>query len=131
MYKVISFRQDAWLKPYIDINTQLRINSANDFEKYFYKLCINSVYGKTMENVRKHREIKLLTNGNKRRLYASEPNYHSTKFISKDLLVMEMKKPEEYMNKPVYLGQAILDHSKILMYEFWYDYLKPFFITRL
>ena len=113
------------------MNTQLRINSANDFEKYFYKLCINSVYGKTMENVRKHRDIKLLTNENKRRFYASEPNYHSTKFISEDLLVMEVKKREVYMNKPVYLCQAILDHSKILMYEFWYDYLKPFFVTRL
>ena len=125
MHAVISFTQDAWLKPYIDMNTQLRMKAANDFEKDFYKLCNNSVYGKTMENVRKHRDIQLVTTNKKRSILASEPNYHSTKYISEDLLIMEMKKHEVYMNKLIYLGQVILDLSKILMYEFWYDYLKP------
>ena len=105
--------------------TQLRTKAANDFEKDFYKFCNNSVYGKTMENVRKHRDIQLVTTNKKRSILASEPNYHSTKYISKDLLIMEMKKREVYMNKPIYLGQVVLDISKILMYEFWYDYLKP------
>ena len=85
----------------------------------------NSVFGKTMENVRNHRDIKLVTTDKRRSILASEPNYHSTKYISKDLLVMEMKKTEVRMNKPIYLGQAILDISKTLMYEFWYDYIKP------
>ena len=125
VHKVITFRQGAWLKPHIDLNTELRIKSANDFEKDFYKLCINSAFGKTMENVRKHRDIKLVTNDQKRGILASEPNYHSTEYVSDDLLIMEMKKREVYMNKPIYLGQAILDLSKMLMYEFWYDYLKP------
>ena len=125
MHAVISFTQDAWLKPYINMNTQLRMKAANDFEKDFYKLCNNSVYGKTMENVRKHRDIQLVTTNKKRSILASEPNYHSTKYISEDLLIMEMKKREVYMNKLIYLGQVILDLSKILMYEFWYDYLKP------
>ena len=125
MHAVISFTQDAWLKPYIDMNTQLRMKAANDFEKDFYKLCNNRVYGKTMENVRKHRDIQLVTTNKKRSILASEPNYHSTKYISEDLLIMEMKKREVYMNKLIYLGQVILDLSKILMYEFWYDYLKP------
>ena len=125
VHAVISFTQDAWLKPYIDMNTQLRMKAANDFEKDFYKLCNNSVYGKTMENVRKHRDIQLVTTNKKRSILASEPNYHSTKYISEDLLIMEMKKREVYMNKLIYLGQVILDLSKILMYEFWYDYLKP------
>ena len=107
------------------MNTQLRMKAANDFEKDFYKLCNNSVYGKTMENVRKHRDIQLVTTNKKRSILASEPNYHSTKYISEDLLIMEMKKREVYMNKLIYLGQVILDLSKILMYEFWYDYLKP------
>ena len=87
----------------------------------------NSVFGKTMENVRNHRDIKLFTTDNRRNKLASEPNCQSTKYISKDLLVMEMRKTEVTMNKPIYLGQEILDLSKTLMYEFWYDYIKPKF----
>ena len=78
-----------------------------------------------MQNDRKYRDIKLVTAEYKRNKLASEPNYHSTKCISKHLLVMEMKKTEVKMNKPIYLGQAVLDISKTLMSEFWYDYLKP------
>ena len=85
----------------------------------------NSVFGKTMENVRNHRDIKLITTGERRSKLASEPNYHSTKYVSKDLLVMKMRKIEVRMNKPIYLGQAILDISKTLMFEFWYDYIVP------
>ena len=85
----------------------------------------NSVFGKTMENVRNHRDIKLVTTDKRRSVLASEPNYHSTKYILKDLSVMEMKKTEVRMNKPIYLGQEILDASKTLMYEFCYDYIKP------
>ena len=77
-----------------------------------------------MENVRNHWDIKILTTDKRRSILASEPNYHSTKYISKDLLIMEMKKAEVKMNKPLYLGQAILGLSKMLMYEFWYDYIK-------
>ena len=85
----------------------------------------NSVFGKTMENVRNHRDIKIVTTNKQRSKYASEPNYHTTKRISENLMIMEMKKTEVKMNKPVYLGQAILDISKTLMYEFWYNYIKP------
>ena len=107
------------------MNTNLRKDAKNDFEKDFFKLMNNSVFGKTMENVRNHRDIKIVTTDKRRSILASEPNYHSTKYISKDLLIMEMKKTEVKMNKPIYLGQAILDLSKTLMYEFWYDYIKP------
>ena len=126
VHSVIKFRQECWLKPYIDLNADLRKDAKNEFEKDFYKRINNSVYGKTMENVRNHRDIILFTTNGKRH-FASEPNYHSTKYISKDLLVMEMKKTEVRMNKPIYVGQAILDLSKTLMYEFWYDYIKPKF----
>ena len=85
----------------------------------------NSDFGKKMENVRNQRDIKIVTTNERRSKLASEPNYHSTKYISKDLLIMEMKKTEVKMNKPIYLGQAILDISKTLMYEFWYEYVKP------
>ena len=125
VHTVISFRQKAWLKPYIDMNTELRMKAKNEFEKDYFKLENNAAYGKTMENIRKYRDIRLVTNDKKRSILASEPNYHATKHISKDLLIMEMKKRELYMNKPIYLGQAILDISKTLMYEFWYDYIKP------
>ena len=109
------------------MNTDLRKDAKNDFEKDFYKQMNNSLYGKTMEkNVRNHRHIILVTTNGRRNRLASEPNYHSTKYISKDL-VMEMRKTEVRMNKPIYLGQAILDLSKTLMYEFWYDYIKPKF----
>ena len=107
------------------MNTELRKNAKNEFEKDFYKLKINSIYGKTVQNDRKDRDIKLVTTEAKRNKLASEPNYHSTKCISKHLLVMEMKKTEVKMNKPIYLGQAVLDLSKTLMFEFWYDNLKP------
>ena len=124
-HKVIEFDQEAWLKPYIDMNTDLRKQAKNDFEKDFFKLMNNSVFGKTMENVRNHRDIKIVTMDKRRSMLASEPNYLSTKYISKDLLIMEMKKTEVKMNQPIYPGQAILDLSKMLMYEFWYDCIKP------
>ena len=85
----------------------------------------NSVFGKTMENVRKHRDIKLVTTEEKRIKLVSEPNYHTAKHFSKNLLAIEMKKTKVKMNKLVYLGMSILDISKTLMYEFWYDYVKP------
>ena len=78
-----------------------------------------------MENVRKHRDIKLVTTDEKRNKLVSEPNYHTTKHFSENLLAIEMKKTKVKMNKPVYLGMSILDISKTLMYEFWYDYIKP------
>ena len=106
------------------MNTKFRQEAKNEFEKDFFKLMNNSMFGKTMENVRNHRDIKLVTTNKQRNKFASEPNYHSTKYISKELLIMEVK-TEVKMNKPIYLGQAILDISKTVMYEFWYDYLKP------
>ena len=89
------------------MNTELRTNAKNDFEKDFFKLMNNSVFGKKMENVRYHRDIRLVTTDKRRSIIASEPNYHSIKYISKDLLIMEMKKVEVKMSKPIYLGQAI------------------------
>ena len=85
----------------------------------------NAVFGKAMKNVRKHRDIKLVATERRRNYLVSEPNYHTTKFFTENLLAIEMKKTEILMNKPVYLGLSILELSKILMYEFWYDYVKP------
>ena len=125
VHSVTEFRHEYWLKPYIDLNTGLRKDVENDFEKYFFKLMNNSVFGKTVENVRNNRDIRIVTTDKRKSILASEPNYHSTEYISKDLLIMEMRKVEVKMNKPIYLSQSILDISKTLIYEFWYDYIKP------
>ena len=104
------------------MNTELRKKAKNDFEKDFLKLMNNVVFGKTMENVRKLRDIKLVATNKRRNQLVTEPNYHTTKRFSKNLLAIEMKKTKVKMNKPIYLGLSILETSKILMYEFWYDY---------
>ena len=100
------------------MNTKLRTEVKNDFEKDFFKLMNNSIFGKTMENVRKHRDIKLVTIDKKRNQLASEPNYHTTKYFSGNLLTIEIKNSKVKMNKPAYLGISTLDISKTLMYEF-------------
>ena len=107
MNRVIKFNQEAWLKPYIDMNTKLRKEAKNEFEKDFFKLMNNSVFGKTMENVRKHRDIKLVTTEEQRSKLVSEPNYHTTKHFTENLLGIEMKKTKVTMNKPLYLGITI------------------------
>ena len=78
-----------------------------------------------MENIRKHRDIKLVTTDEKRSKLVSEPSYHNINLISQDLSIIEMKKTKVKMNKPIYLGLSILEIKKTLMYEFWYDYMKP------
>ena len=118
IHRIIEFNEEAWLKPYIDMNTELRKLARNDFEKDLFKLINNSVFGK-------HRDIKLVTTDKKRSKLVSEPNYHTISLISEDLSIIEMKKTKVKMNKPIYLGLSILEISKILMYEFWYDYMKP------
>ena len=104
--------------------TYLRKKAKNDFEKDFLKLMNNTVFQKTMEIVRKHRDIKLVTTERRKNYLMSEANYHTTKFFTKKLLTIEMKQTQMYMNKPVYLGLSILELRKILMYEFWYDCVK-------
>ena len=99
------------------MNTKLRTEAKKSFEKNFFKLMNNSVFGKTMENVRKHRDIKLVTIDKKNQL-ASEPNYHTTKFFSENLMAIEMKKIKVKMNKSIYLGMPVLDFSKTLSMNF-------------
>ena len=125
VHRVIQFNQESWLKPYIDMNTILRKQAKHDIEKDFFKLMNNDVFGKTMENLKKHRDIKLVTRDKRRNQLVSEPNYHTTKWFSEKLLANEMKQTKVKMNKPIYLGLSILEISKTLLYEFWYDYMKP------
>ena len=89
VHRIVEFNQEAWLKPYIDMNTELRKIAKNDFEKDFLKLMNNAIFGKTMENVRKHRDIKLVITDKKRSKLVSEPNYHAMNYISEDLSINE------------------------------------------
>ena len=104
VHRVIQFIQKDCLKPYIDMNTELRKKAKNGFEKNFFKLMNNSVFGKTMENVRNHRDIKLVTSDKRRKRLVSEPNYHSHKTFSNHLMGIEMKKTRVKTTKPLYLG---------------------------
>ena len=112
VHKINEFNQEAWLKPNIDMNTELRKLAKNDFEKDFFKLMNNAVFGKTMENIRKHRDIKLVTTDKKRSKSVSEPNYHMINYISENLSIIEMNKTKVKINKPIYLGFSILEISK-------------------
>ena len=115
VHRIIEFEQEAWLKEYIDVNMELRKKATKDFENDFFKLMNNVVFGKTMENVRKHRHIKLAKSDKKRNKLVSEPNFHTMKLIDNNLAIIEMRKVKVKMNKPIYLGLSILDISKITM----------------
>ena len=105
------------------MNTKLTKEAKNEFEKEFFKLMNNSFFGKTMENVRNYRDIKIVATNKERNRLVLEPNYHTTKRISESLLIIEMKKTKVRMTKPLYLGLSILDISKTIIYEFQYDYI--------
>ena len=104
VHRVIKFNKKAWLKPYVDIYTKLRQKAKNNFKKDFLKLMNSAVFGKTMENVREHRNIKLVTTESRRNYLVSEPNFHTTKFFTENLLAIKMRKTQIIMNKLVYLG---------------------------
>ena len=97
VHRVIKFNQNSWLKPYIDMNTDLRKKAKDDFEKDFFKLMVNAVFGKTMENVRKHGYIKLLTTKRRRNYLILKPNYHNTKLFTENLLAIEMEKKQRHL----------------------------------
>ena len=106
IHRGITFEESAWLKPYIDLNTQLRAKASNDFEKDFFKLMNNSVFGKTMENIRNRVDIRLVTRESQAKKLTSKPNYQHHTIFSKNLAAVHMKKVSLYFNKPVYLGMS-------------------------
>ena len=108
VHRVIKFNQNAWVKLYIDINKNLRKKAKNDFEKDFFKLMNNPVFGKTMKNMRKYKDIKLSTSKRRRNYLVSELTDHTTKFLTENLLAIKMKKMQILMNKPVYFNLSIL-----------------------
>ena len=121
----IEFQHSKWMKAYIMLNARLRKASKNEFEKDFFKLMNNSIFGKMIENISNHKDMKLVTSNKKYLKYVIQPNFKDGLPFSKHLFVMEIGKTKIKMNKPVYLGQAILDLSKTLMYKFHYNYMRP------
>ena len=103
------------------MNIKLRTEKRNDFEKDIFKLMNHVIFGKTIGNVRKYRDIKLVTTERRRNYLLSEPKYYSTKFFTENLIAKEIKKTQITMSKPVYIGLSILDLTKTVMYEFWYE----------
>ena len=127
VHRAIEFNQSNWLKLYIDKNTGLRKKAKNEFEKDFFKLMNNSIFGNMIENIRKRWEIKLIYifREERRKKVVSEPNYASCTTLSDHLTTIEMRKTNILMDKRIIVGQALLDKGKELMYSFWYGYLKP------
>ena len=125
IHRTIEFKQSQWMFEYIAFNTKLRTAAKNDFEKDFYKLMNNAVFGKTMENIRKHRNIKLVNNDKDYLRCIMKPNFKSGVLYGPNLMGCEMAKKTLNMNKPIYIGQAILDLSKTIMYKFHYNYMLP------
>ena len=124
IHRGIKFKESPWLEKYISLNTKLRTEAKNEFEKDFFKLMNNSVFGKTMENIRNRVDVKLVNNKKQAEKLSAKPNYKHCNIFSEDLVAIHMKMTKLDFDKPVYLGMCILDLSKTLMYDFHYNYIK-------
>ena len=124
VHKILEFRQSPLMKPYIDFNTQKRMEATNEADKSFLKLMINSVYGKTMENMRKRMKIRIIKNARDHLEYTSRTTYINNKYSGRNLIAIHEKPEVLKLNKPIYVGCAVLDLSKLEMCKFYYDFLK-------
>ena len=131
IHRVLKFKQSDWLKKYIDFNTDKRRNALNSFEVRFFKLMVNSIFGKAMENLQKRINIKLINNDKDNVKCINKPSFVSQKIFSKNFVAVHEIKPVLILNKPIYVGFSILDLSKYFMYEFHYKYIKSKFDAKL
>ena len=131
IHRVQKFKQSDWMKKYIYFNTEKRMKPANDFEKDFFKLIINSVYGKTMENLRKRISVRLVTNKEDFLKYTSKPTYITHKMFDKKVAALHEIKPVLILNKRIYIGFTVLELSKWLMYDFHFNFIKKNFDAEL
>ena len=130
IHRILKFKQCDWLKKFVDFNTEKIKNAANKFEESFFKLMINNVFGKTMENLRKRINVELINNAKDYVKYVSRPSFIQ-KIFNNIFVVVHRIKPVLILNKPIYLGFSILELSKSLMYEFHYKYIKNKFDAKL
>ena len=126
IHRVLKFQQSDWMKKYIDFNTKKRMNAANDFEKDFFKLMINSVYGKILENLRKRMNVILVNNAKDFLKYTNRPTYITHKTFGKNYAAIHEIKPVLILNKPIYIGSTVLGLSKWKMYDFHYNFIKKY-----
>ena len=131
IHRILELKQSDWMKQYIDFNTEKRKKSANDFEKDFFKLMINSVYGKTMENLRKRINVRIVSNKKDFLKYTSRPTYIDQIIFGEDYAATHEIKPLLMLNNPIYVGFTVLDLSKWLMYNFHYNFIKNNFSAKL
>ena len=124
IHRVLQFKQQPWLKSYIDFNTQQRAQATNTFEKNFFKLMNNSVFGKTMENVRNHRKVDIVHSKCKAEKLIAMPTFKRCTIFRENLVAIERNKSTVKLIKPIYSGMAILDISKTLLYDFHYNFIK-------
>nr|XP_042910853.1 uncharacterized protein LOC122272000 [Parasteatoda tepidariorum] len=124
IHRVLKFDQSPWLKPYIDLNTNLRTNATNNFHKDFFKLMNNSIFGKTMENVRRRVDIRLCTSEEQARKLVAKPNFNRRTIFTDKCMAVHLRKTKIEFLKPIHIGMAILDTSKYLMYDFHYSEIK-------
>ncbi|XP_050522242.1 uncharacterized protein LOC126894921 [Daktulosphaira vitifoliae] len=127
LHKCIRFMQSRWLTPYIQLNTDLRKKATTTFGQNLPKMMINSNYGKTLENVRQHQNIKLVCNSEKLSKLAAKPSYSHSTIINEDLVAVHMYKERINFYEPIFIGQAILDISKTIMYKFHYEVMLPLY----
>ncbi len=125
IHRGITFEESCFMRSYIDLNTNMRTKGTTDFEKDFYKLMNNSVFGKTMENVRNRVNVKLVIDEGSLNKLVKKPNFEKVTEFDENLVAVHMKKTVVKLSKPIYLGMSILDLSKTLMYKFHYNHIKP------
>ena len=131
IYRVLSFKQKNWLKVFTDFNTEKRRRSNDEVNKNLYKLFNNCIYCKSIENARKKINVKLINNKKKYRKIVNKPNFISQKIIDKNFVAIHCSKKVLILNKPIYVGFCILELSKLLMYQFHYDYVLKTFNAKL
>ncbi|KAL4142621.1 hypothetical protein QTP88_005046 [Uroleucon formosanum] len=131
IHRVLEFSQSPWLKSYIDFNTNLRSEAKNEFEKEYFKLMNNSVYGRTMMNVRNHVDIRLCSNGSTVEKLITKPNFDRRTIFTENLAAVHMKRTQISFKQPIYIGMCVLDLSKMLMYDFYYNIIKKKYGNRV
>ena len=124
IHRVIAFEQEAWIKPYVELNTELRKNAKSDFEKSLFKLIVNAIFGKTMQNVRNYKEVRLVTTDKEFVKLVAKPRYKGASMFSESLVGVLMAPNVTKLNKPIYDGFTVLETSKLRMFSFHYDYMK-------